>query len=88
MRDNHLVTRSAASSVRVSARTSRRVGELARRLGASTLQQVIDRALDALERRIFWEGFDQEAPDYLKRYPAEAVERERFGHPSPAGLGR
>lgn len=80
--------RDAGSSIRVSPKTRRRVGHLARRLGAATHQQVIDNALDALERRLFWEGFDQEAKEYLDRYPAEAIERERFGHAAADGLKR
>ena len=80
--------RDAGSSIRVSPRTRRRVGQLACRLGAGTHQQVIDDALDALERRLFWEGFDQEAKEYLERYPAESLERESFGHAAADGLKR
>ena len=43
---------------------------------------------DALKRRLFWKGFDQEAKEYLNRYPAEAIERERFGRASADGLKR
>jgi hypothetical protein len=43
---------------------------------------------DALKRRLFWKGFDQEAKEYLDRYPAEAIERERFGRTSADGLKR
>jgi hypothetical protein len=37
------------------------------------------RALDALERAIFWQGFDSEAEAYLKKHPQELAERNTFG---------
>jgi len=82
------VQRAKSSSIRVSTYTRRRVGHLARRLGALSNQEVIDKALDALERRLFWEGFDREAREYLARYPEETAERERFGCVSADGLAR
>ena len=70
------------SSIRVSSVIRRRVGHLARRLKASSQEEVIDRALDALERAMFWQGFDSEAEAYLKKYPPEITERNVFGQVS------
>ena len=78
--------RSTSSSIRVSSQTRRRVGHIARRLHLSSQQEVIDKALDALEHRVFWEGFDEEARDYLAQYPQEMRERERFGQISGDGM--
>ncbi len=78
--------RPRSSSIRVSSQLRRRVGHLARRLHTSSQQEVIDRALGALEHQLFWEGFDEEAKAYLEKYPQEAVERKRFGQVSGDGL--
>ena len=67
------------SSIRVSSVIRRRVGSLARRLKTSSQEEVIDRALDALERAMFWHGFNDEAEAYLKKYPQELAERNTFG---------
>ena len=67
------------SSIRVSSVIRRRVGSLARRLKASSQEEVIDRALDVLERAMFWQGFEGEAEAYLNKYPQELVERNTFG---------
>jgi hypothetical protein len=72
----------------VSAGTRRRVGSLARRLQLSNQQQVIDRALDLLERNLFWEGFEQEAKAYLEAYPREEQERATFGQVAGDGLSK
>jgi hypothetical protein len=77
---------SSTSSIKVSAVTRRRVSSLARRLKLSNQEQVIDRALDLLERSLFWEGFDDEAKAYLARYPQESNERMIFGQISGDGL--
>jgi len=78
----------AASSIRVSSRVRRKVVQLARRLRASSQQEVVERALDTLEHRLFWEGFDDEAQAYLEKYPKETKERRRFGRLSADGLRR
>ena len=70
------------SSIRVSSVIRKRVGHLARRLKASSQEEVIGRALDALERAMFWEGFDGEAEAYLNKYPQEMSERNTFGQVS------
>ena len=41
---------------------------MARRLHASSQQEVVERALEALEHRLFWEGFDDEAQAYLEKF--------------------
>ena len=86
MRYNSRMARSTSSSIRVSSQTRRRVSHIARRLHASSQQDVIDRALDALEHRLFWEGFDGEAKAYLEQYPHEMLERRKFGQVSGDGL--
>ena len=78
--------RGSSSSIRVSSQTRRRISQIARRLHASSQQDVIDRALDALEHRLFWEGFDEEAKAYLEQYPHEMLERRKFGQVSGDGL--
>jgi hypothetical protein len=85
MRNNDFVRQPAGSSIRVSPATRKRVGSLARRLRASSQQEVIDKALDILEHRLFWEGFDDEAKAYLNKFPREDVERGRFGNLSADG---
>ena len=70
------------SSIRVSSVIRRRVRHLARRLKASSQEEVIDRALDALERAMFWQGFDAEAEAYLNKYPQEMTGRNIFGQVS------
>jgi len=72
--------------MRVSAAIRRRAGALASRLKLSSQQEVIDRALTELENRLFWEGFDEEARDYRRAYPAEEEERSRFAGTSSDGL--
>src|SRR5579859_3195610 len=69
MQDNRIMQNPKGSSIRVSSVIRRRVGSLARRLKASSQEEVIDRALDALERAVFWQGFNDEAEAYLKKYP-------------------
>lgn len=66
------------SSIRVSAATRSRLREIARNLKAGSQQEVIDRALDQVEHRLFWEGFDQEARGYLEAAPEEEKERRAF----------
>jgi hypothetical protein len=68
----------ATSSIRVSAATRKRVGQLASRLRVSNQEEVIDLALRRLEREVFWEGFDQEALSYLEAHPAEIAERVSY----------
>jgi hypothetical protein len=64
------------------------VSSLTRRLRAASHQEVIDKALDALEHIHFWAGFDDEARAYLRAHPGETAERERFGQVSRDGLRR
>jgi hypothetical protein len=78
--------RVSGSSIRVSAATRRRVASLAKKLKASNQQDVIDQALNQLERRLFWEGFDEEAKSYLASYPKERKERDRFAGTSSDGM--
>ena len=75
-----------ARSIRVSSLTRRRVGSLTRRLKASNQEEVISRALDALERTVFWAGFDAEAQSYLSKYSRELAERKTFGQTSADGM--
>jgi hypothetical protein len=82
MHDNQCMQNPKGSSIRVSSVIRKRVGHLARRLKASSQEEVIDRALDALERAMFWEGFDGEAEAYLNKYPQEMTERNTFGQVS------
>jgi hypothetical protein len=70
------------SSIRVSSLIRKRVGHLARRLKDSSQEEVIEQALDALERGMFWQGFDSEAEAYLNKYPQEMTERNVFGQAS------
>jgi predicted transcriptional regulator len=74
------------SSIRVSSITQKRVGSLARRLKASSQEEVIGRALDALEQVEFWRGFDSEAEAYLGQFPQEQAERNTFGRVSSDGM--
>ena len=74
------------SSIRVSAVTRKRVGSLARRLKVSSLEEVIDQALDALEQTLFWRGFASEAEAYLSQFPREQAERNPFGRVSSDGM--
>ena len=53
---------------------------------AASQQEVIERALDRLEQQLFWEGFDEEAMAYLKAYPGERAERDKYGKISGDGL--
>lgn len=69
----------SGSSIRVSSHTRKRVVELARRMRAANQQELIERALDRLERQLFWEGFEEEATAYLKAYPGERAERDQHG---------
>jgi hypothetical protein len=82
MQDNQIMQNPKGSSIRVSSVTRRRVGSLAHRLKASSQEEVIDRALDALERPMFWQGFEGEAEAYLKKYSQELAERNTFGQVS------
>jgi hypothetical protein len=76
----------APSSIRVSAQTRRRVGALAARLKLASQQEVIDRALDELERRLFWDGFEEEVRAYREAFPEEDRERAQYAGPSGDGL--
>jgi len=76
----------AGSSIRVSPLTRKRVGELVVRLKAASQQEVLERALDSLEHRLFWEGFAEEARAYLAAYPQERNERKRFAGTSADGI--
>jgi hypothetical protein len=78
--------RQSGSSIRVSSSTRKRVGELAVLLQAASQQEVIDRALDKLERTLFWEGFEEEARAYLAAYPQELQDRKRYGGTSADGM--
>lgn len=49
---------------------------------ASNHEEVIAQALDALERAMFWKGFDREAEAYLNKHPRELAERNTFGQVS------
>ena len=68
----------ATSSIRVSAATRKRVGQLATRLHFSSQEEVLELALRRLERDFFWEGFDQEARAYLEAHPGEPAERASY----------
>ena len=78
--------RVSGSSIRVSPSTRKRVAALAVKLKASSQQDVIDQALDQLEHRVFWEGFEEEAKAYLASYPKERSERDRFAGTSSDGM--
>ena len=78
--------RLSGSSIRVSSSTRKRVAVLVTKLKASSQQDVIDRALDQLERRVFWEGFEEEARAYLAVHPKERVERHRYAGTSSDGM--
>ena len=78
--------RSSGSSIRVSATTRKRVALLAVKLKASNQQDVVDRALDQLEDKVFWEGFEEEAEAYLASYPKERAERDRYAGTSSDGM--
>jgi len=86
MQDNDCMQNPKGSSIRVSSVIRRRVGSLARRLKASSQEEVIDQALDALERAMFWQGFDSEAEAYLNKNPQELAERDTFGQVSGDGM--
>jgi len=64
-----------ATTVRISVETNERLSRLAQRLG-SNKRAVLDQALDALEKQLFWEGWDEETTAYLSAY-GETEERER-----------
>jgi predicted transcriptional regulator len=66
---------SQATTVRISVETNERLNRLAQRLG-SNKRAVIDQALDALEKQLFWQGWDEEATAYLT-VCGEIEERER-----------
>jgi predicted transcriptional regulator len=68
----------ATSSIRVSAATRKRVGQLASHLHVSSQEEVLELALRRLEREVFWEGFDQEACAYLEAHPGEQAERASY----------
>jgi cytochrome c-type biogenesis protein CcmH/NrfG len=76
----------ASSSIRVSPQTRKRVGQLTAALGASSQQEVIQRALDQLEQALFWEGFDEEARAYLAAHPQEEDERASYAGTSGDGM--
>ena len=78
--------RLSGSSIRVSATTRKRVARLAVRLKASNQQEVIDQALDQLEHRVFWEGFEEEAKAYLASHPKERAERDCYAGTSSVGM--
>jgi hypothetical protein len=78
--------RLSGSSIRVSSSTRKRVAVLVTKLKASSQQDVIDRALDQLERRVFWEGFEEEAKAYLAAHPKERAERHRYAGTSSDGM--
>jgi predicted transcriptional regulator len=80
------VNRSSGSSIRVSSSTRTRVAALAVKLKASSQQDVIDQALDQLEHRVFWEGFEEEARAYLASHPKERAERDRYAGTSSDGM--
>ena len=86
MRKNLDMRSHAPSSIRVSAQTRRRVGTLAARLKLASQQEVIDRALDEMEHRLFWDGFEEDARAYRKAFPEEDQERARYAGTSGDGL--
>jgi hypothetical protein len=86
MRKNLDMRSHAPSSIRVSAQTRRRVGALVARLKLASQQEVIDRALDELERRLFWDGFEEDVRAYRKAFPEEDQERARYAGTSGDGL--
>jgi hypothetical protein len=45
----------------------------------SSLEEVIDQALDALEQTLFCRGFASEAEAYLSQFPRKQAERNTFG---------
>jgi predicted transcriptional regulator len=69
---------SSGSSIRVSSSTRKRVALLAAKLKAGSRQDAIDQALDQLEHKVFWEGFEEEAKAYMASYPEERAERNRY----------
>ena len=52
----------------------------------SRKQDVIDKALDQLEHKVFWEGFEEEAKAYLASHPKERAERNRNAGTSSDGM--
>lgn len=62
-------------TVRISPETNERLTKLAQRLG-SNKRTIINQALDALEKRLFWNDWDEEATAYLAAY-GQLEERER-----------
>ena len=86
MRQNSHMRSPVPSSIRVSAQTRRRVGALAVRLKLASQQEVIDRALDELEHRLFWDGFEEDARAYRKAFPEEDRERARYASTSGDGM--
>jgi len=86
MRNNEFVPRTFGSSVRVSAVTRKRLGHLATRLKVASQEDVIRLALDKLEQSLFWEGFEEEAAEYLRIFPGEEAERASYAGPIADGL--
>jgi predicted transcriptional regulator len=68
----------AAATIRITKPTHRRLRRLSKTL-REPHDKVIARGLDAIERELFWEGWDEEAAAYLERYgKLESEERESF----------
>ncbi|MBI3923159.1 MAG: hypothetical protein HY318_17190 [Armatimonadetes bacterium] len=65
------------ATLRVSTSTRKRLTHLAKVLG-QTPDRVIDSGLEAIERDMFWEGWDEEAASYLQQYGAREFEERRF----------
>lgn len=79
---------SHATTVRVSPETNEKLNKLAERLGSSK-RTVIDQALAALEKQLFWEGWDEEAAAYLATHESlEERERESFAGTHRDGLNQ
>jgi predicted transcriptional regulator len=66
---------SQGRTVRIDIETNERLNKLAQRLG-SNKREVIEQALDAPEKQLFWQGWDEEAAAYLAAH-GEREERER-----------
>ncbi len=65
-------------TLRIPEPTSARLSHLAEVL-REPCDRVLERALDAIEREIFWEGWNEEAAAYLEHHgEQEAAERAVF----------
>ena len=83
---NRSVQGASGSSIRVSPATRKRVAHLTAKLKASSQQDVIDQALNQLEQKVFWEGFEDEAKSCLAAHPKERAERGHYVGTSSDGM--